>query len=83
MPAKSQPVNMKPTNPTHTHQTPGPLAPCHQVVDDAVLDIRRKFYKQLAGYRASLEVYEAQRPIEELRLRLLADAGGVTGSGVE
>jgi hypothetical protein len=27
------------------------------------------------GYKADLEMYKAQKPIEELRLRLLADAG--------
>jgi hypothetical protein len=32
-------------------------------------------FDAIQGYKADLEMYKAQKPIEELRLRLLADAG--------
>ncbi|KAJ9529696.1 hypothetical protein QJQ45_014453 [Haematococcus lacustris] len=63
------------------HREPLPLDVKHEVrggielVQRALLECRRKFYAQLSTYRTNMELYDAQKPIEELRLRLLRDAG--------
>ena len=36
---------------------------------------RRKFYRQLEVYRTEMQTYRTQRPMEELRLKLLREAG--------
>ncbi|GFH18960.1 uncharacterized protein HaLaN_15844, partial [Haematococcus lacustris] len=57
------------------HREPLPLDVKHELVQRALLECRRKFYAQLSTYRTNMELYDAQKPIEELRLRLLRDAG--------
>jgi hypothetical protein len=46
-----------------------------QAVEQALRDLRHKYKLQMQTYRSSMALYRVQLPMEELRLRLLADAG--------
>ncbi len=46
-----------------------------QVVHKTLLEMRQKFQRQMQAYGAAMELYRLQLPMEELRIRLLQDAG--------
>ena len=47
-----------------------------RIVSEAVADERRNFLRRMETYRSDMELYCSQQPIEELRIKLLRDAGG-------
>ncbi|MEW5304894.1 MAG: hypothetical protein WDW36_007471, partial [Sanguina aurantia] len=62
------------------HREPLPDAIVRALVGDALCKQRRAFFVRLDAYRQAKAVFLKKRPIEELRLRLLRDAGIHTSS---
>lgn len=48
-----------------------------QVVDEALGEVRRHFHRRMMAYRTDKALYDAQKPIEDMRLSLLAATGGL------
>ena len=46
-----------------------------QITNHAVVMERRKFFRMLDQYRSDLRIYIAQKPMEDLRIKLLRDIG--------